>query len=353
MAQQSIIKKLLLPTVPGLNDLIVQYTKMETWKTETNCENTAKVHPIYSKAGRGDGGRSTLTGFDSRTLTCASKILHSASTTAPASAVVEHRDIDWILRALGSVNEDFIEGGKELKALAKLPGREFWIKNCGQIVSLLLERFHPPQVNRGAPLQESHASIDNNRHGALDSLPLTGLTPMSPPSVSASSPSSARVLTEMERLLIASKILLAIARYKGEFLRSFTELLVHRLCVSATYAPVAVTLHNRQVLAGLAPHDGQRLAHFLLPFAKFDRENSYLHSNTSGPASSSNNARLQVQLLALQVLSDAVKFMTSAQLLTDILPIMTTVVPSLDSALVGNANHGLFLSVAVNLIFTL
>jgi hypothetical protein len=235
------------------------------------------------------------------------------ATRAPASTVGTQeqciRSPQWIMQALTSGSADeLVEAGKEVKLLAKSPAKDAWAAYSNNIVSVILEAFSPDKCC---------ASM------ALESLPVTGFSPIA--SRQLSSVAAENIATPSERLFISSKILLAIARYKGEFLKGFTELLVSRLCTAAAFSPIAVTLHSKEILSIVAAFDASRMLRLVLPFA------TYHAHEVSTPFAH------HVRLLALQVLAEAVKFVRASLILQDLGALTEAVMPSLGSDVVGTA----------------
>ena len=113
-----------------------------------------------------------------------------AGVEADAGCAIEaeatpQRDLVWILCALqpSAVSSvDKLDAAREIKRLARSGSNEFWRQNCAQIVSVLLEAFHPNMQNQfsannvkeiGTPIgNDSNWYISQGQH-----LPLTGLSP--------------------------------------------------------------------------------------------------------------------------------------------------------------------------------
>lgn len=235
-----------------------------------------------------------------------------------SNQTIETGDIHWILRNLGSSSTaELIEVGKEIKSLAKTADDEFWSSYSGTILSILLDHF-------------SFDSEEALKMSPLDRKPpLTGYSPIQCPSDSsnqnesnaASLNGTSKINFFYERMIISSKILLAIAKKKVSFLSSTVELLVDRLCRAAAFAPVAVTLHSKQILSIVAASDGFRMLRALFPF---------LNSRDSD-----RTAEGHVNLLAVQVLVEVIKFLSSSQLLREIDTLLVGLFAFLDSTLIG------------------
>lgn len=233
----------------------------------------------------------------------------------------EQTDIHWILGKLKSKDpEDVMEGGQALKVLAKNSEHSFWESYSSEIVYCLLEPFSVADTtalkSSGLPELETV-------------LPLTGLSPL-PLSSSSGVPngsSTSNTAHHSERILVLSKILVVIARYKGDFLKPFSELLVKRICESAITAPVSVTLHCKQVLASVAKINPFRILRAILPFARHACEVS------NNPSSTPQT------LLVIQVLIEVVKYLGASELKSEMERLAQVTLPLLDSSLVGKRVH--------------
>lgn len=304
LTQQTLLKSLLSSTASDIHNLVAAAGRKSTITSRMNSSDDARI-VTHEPTKRPED-------------TFRTKSIPAAISPDTVMTSVEVRDINWILRALSATSAyDMIEAGKELKQLAKKQDKDFWIKNCAQIVTVLLEAFN------NAPQQSS------TPHREPQQLQWTGFTPNHK---FGESPVNKELVSNevrgAEKMLVASKILLAIARYKGEYLTGFLELLVSRLCNAACYAPVAVTMHSKQILSAVASCDAQRMPRVLLPFVNSD-DDRQMHST----------------LLALQVLIETVKLLSSAQLLSELGLITATILPVLSAGTVDIRKAVIFLLV--------
>lgn len=202
LQQQTLIKKLMENVVSDINVLVSNAGKSDV---SQNCARSAKSSNTSSKlytevklsvsskplisaqvkvdAGQGLEPKSIFKGDNAGTIKSVArstspsqttssrskgKVLGKSTVSAPnqISNYIEEekgRDLVWILCSLkpgqGSIIEK-IEAVNEIKKIAKTGSSEFWMENCAQIVSVLLEAFRP----------EARASTDTK-------IPLTGFTP--------------------------------------------------------------------------------------------------------------------------------------------------------------------------------
>ena len=121
------------------------------------------------------------------------------------------------------------------------------------------------------------------------------------------------------------------------------NLMVSRLCLSAAFVPVAVTLHSEQILCDLSRYDPPRFIRIALPYATVPSDIGMVSHQLSNGDQSLNikpdafgcqGESPQVRLLALHVIAAAIKHIESAELLVELPFIIDAVVPSLTSALV-------------------
>ena len=238
--------------------------------------------------------------------------------------IPQRRDIQWMLENLASASSsDLIEVGKEIKNLAKIPGQKFWESYSGTIINVLLDHF-------SFDLEKYFNQSFVNGYVSI-----TGYSPLQQcPSDSSRTMSAYPLSGEIkdrgflnERMLISSKILLAIAKYKTAFLSNLIEILADRLCKAAAFAPIAVTLHSKQILSIAASTDGYRMYKALLPLLR----------STQQMMQEDN-----ICLLALQVLAVAIMHLSASQLILEINPLFEVLLSSLASNLVGNGPPSYF-----------
>jgi len=327
--------------------------------------------------------------------------------TDVAVAVVNNSDgfdvnVTQLLEALHPRQADLklkADAFKQVKSIIKSASDDFWKCNGSQILSALLEAFHPviiaqlgtkTNLNHSLQLegicesstasdagmsQFSASPTDSNR-GLLDSLNascttadmtrrLTGLTPQkSQISKTAGemgkedeNVSPKMSLTEMMHW--ACKIILLLVRHRGILVKGFMELLVSRLCETSIVAPIAVILHCQQILCDLASIDhlsAQRMSRLLLPYI---RAPIRLQTTTSDCRSLSESSKIAgsktilaggTRLMALQVLSSCVKNLTSPLLLEDLKEICASVLPLFGSAVVDERKAVVFILVEMYMV---
>jgi hypothetical protein len=336
-SQQTLIKNLLIPVCPDINSLVSAAGKLKLKpqkplvRDEAIIEEDGLCKDISEYLLTSQQSNITppmpIPKFHSHT----GDLQFGGGISPPESAYAEGRGITWILAALSSnFTDELIEGGKELKALAKQPENKdsFWPQYCDQIICLLLEAFHSKitsAIHPGTP----------NRQ--LGSLPLTGYSPNVCEATSLKSfiignelpphtESKNRLVSPSERMLISAKVMLAIARYKGQHINSCREILISRLCASAAFVPVAVTLHTKQVISALCNHDAIGLFSLVLGFVNYE-----------GYGQEDQAAIDRVRLLALQVLAESVKHLSGSLLQAELGNLCLAIMPSLESTLVGKA----------------
>ena len=143
------------------------------------------------------------------------------------------------------------------------------------------------------------------------------------------------------------------------------NLMVARLCLSAAFVPVAITLHAEQILCDLSRFDAPRFIRIALPYATLPSVrvcNHHSHGGDGFSASAMASVGVkaqsqgslgespQVRLLALHTITAAIKHMESAQLLIELPYIVDAVIPSLASALVDMRKAAVFVLVNSYLI---
>ena len=103
----------------------------------------------------------------------------------PKASPVEQsaRDISWLLESLGpsSLRKDKQEAVREVKRLAKSGESEFWRRNFAQIVSVLLEIFHPSHAVSSTATIESKTPQGGHAFNIGPDgkpFPTTGYTPI-------------------------------------------------------------------------------------------------------------------------------------------------------------------------------
>jgi hypothetical protein len=126
------------------------------------------------------------------------------------------------------------------------------------------------------------------------------------------------------------------------------DLLVSKLCQAAAFAPVAVSLHCEQILVEVAPLDPHHFVRVVAPFASVPKPGSLL----SSVPGSENDAVTSphVRLLALHVISVAIRNLQSSQLLSELPQLVRVILPSLSSSLVDIRKAVVFVLVEAYLI---
>ena len=137
------------------------------------------------------------------------------------------------------------------------------------------------------------------------------------------------------------------------------NLMVGRLCLSAAFVPVAVTMHSEQILCDLSRYDPPRFIRIALPYATLPSDAGMVSHQLSTRDQSINvksdilecqGESPQVRLLALHVIAVAIKHIESAQLLVELPFIINAIIPSLTSALVDLRKAVIFVLVNSYLI---
>lgn len=111
-----------------------------------------------------------------------------------------------------------------------------------------------------------------------------------------------------------------------------------KLCRSASFAPAPISQTLEGVLSELGRHDAPRLVKALLPYVTFTSDAvptaavPVTGSVDVGAAGSVGECP-QVRLMALHVLCNAVRFLTSAQLLSELPTAVPAVLSSVNSSL--------------------
>lgn len=116
-----------------------------------------------------------------------------------------------------------------------------------------------------------------------------------------------------------------------------------KLCRAATFAPAPVAQTLEGVLSELARHDAPRLVKALLPYVTFSSAAAVASGAVAGVSDVAVSADVgaagsvgespQVRLMALHVLCNAVRFLTSAQLLNELPSAVPAVLSSVNSSL--------------------
>lgn len=223
-------------------------------------------------------------------------------------------DTAWLLGALSPTGQrsDKQEAVRVIRRLARAPHEKdhgaagWWSANCAQIVSVLLEALSPHQAS---------AVSDTNVYGA------------------GADESSAAV----ENMHTACKVLLLLVKYRAQVMLNLCELLATRLCQSAMFAPISVTLHCEQILMDLAKLDGRRMLKLVMPFS---REKS--------PGGSVQPTA--VKLLALHVIAGTLRSVPSSVLLTELPGLVESSLPSLSSEVVDLRKAVIFVLVEAYMV---
>lgn len=264
------------------------------------------------------------------------------------------RDLIWILCSLhpkqGNTAEK-VEAIKELKKLAKSGSNDFWQDNSAQIVSVLLESFHVEL-------------FVNNEYNEDRNLFLTGLTPQHSKYSQQNTPGSSSSNSEnkentksrtntadnnhsivAESMHISCKALLIIVKYRAAYIKNLMDLVVTRLCAAASFAPVAISLHCEQILAEMAILDAPKLVRLV---TRFISDNNIIPDDVHQMMLSSTSAH--VQLLCLNVLSSALKHMSSSALLLEMPILLPLILPAFHSELVDVRKAVVFVLVEMYLV---
>ena len=300
-------------------------------------------------------------------------------------------NISKVLEALHPCQTDVelkVEALKQVKTLIKSASDDFWRSNCAQILSVLLEAFHPAIIAqlgqatitignsnsnvRAIPYKTS-ISPESSRRGLLDSPDaiannnnvtdmskrLTGLTPQSI-KTTGEIEENLRQMSPGEVMHWACKIILLLVQHRGSLVKGFIELLVSRLCETSTVAPVAVVLHCQQILCDLASMDASsahRMLLLLLPYVKApirlqmkEQSSSTFGSGITSESKTGSILAGGARLMALQVLSTCVKNMTSSLLLKDLKEICAAVLPLFGSAVVDERKAVVFILVEMYMV---
>lgn len=120
------------------------------------------------------------------------------------------------------------------------------------------------------------------------------------------------------------------------------NLLVSKLCSAACFAPYSVTLQFEEVLCSLAKLDGDcalKCLQVAIPFASFISDRS--QSSSTYPVFNGSQAEthdgtdpsVPVRLLAMTVIAEAIKHISSTPLLKELPELLTVVKPSLASVM--------------------
>lgn len=143
---------------------------------------------------------------------------------------------------------------------------------------------------------------------------------------------------QTESMHISCKALSILTKYRASFLEGFLELIVSRLCVAVTYAPVTIGFQCEQLLCEVALLNPPRFLRIIVPFASMNPPQS---TPLPSPDRSNGNKEphiqdsgVQMRLLGLHVLASAIKHMSSPQLLQELDSILASVLPSFSSPLV-------------------
>mmetsp|Transcript_81046 Transcript_81046/g.159104 ORF Transcript_81046/g.159104 Transcript_81046/m.159104 type:complete len:689 (+) Transcript_81046:3-2069(+) len=219
------------------------------------------------------------------------------------------RDMLWLLDHLkpSTPLQLRVEASKELKVRIKSAEDVYWMQNYAQFVTVLLESFRVPSSTA------------------------VGKT-------SVSSGASEGPLIGFEHQELSAKSLLVMARYRGNHLKNLLEVMVDRLCHAAASNPLPIVQSFEVILSEFAKYDASRLTRALMPYASFslleDNNNNNEGSNNSGVSGTMiMGDSPPARLLALRVISNSVRFFSSAQLLQQLPSLAPVVLSSINSSL--------------------
>jgi hypothetical protein len=126
------------------------------------------------------------------------------------------------------------------------------------------------------------------------------------------------------------------------FVQTFLELMCCRLCESAAFVPLAITMHCEQILGAACPLDALCVAKALAPYAFYGSgsidASDHVKPLTSLPpppdSSFSPSPTSYVRLLALRGLAQCIPHLTSRELISTLPLLMSNILPSFKSPLV-------------------
>lgn len=248
------------------------------------------------------------------------------------SETLTNRDISWFIESLqqSSDTPTKLVAVKEIKSLAKQPLREFWINNCGQLLSVLLEPFSP-EFFKNATTNSS-------------SSPYARVTGFTPNATAVENSDGIKLNKEqqrhMESMHISCKAISILIKYRGVNVKNFMELLVTRLTQVVAFTPATISYQCEQLLTEALNLDPHRFITIVLPYT------------ASGEHERGFNDH--VRLLALHVLASAIRLLPSAIFLSNgtkgdafTVDILKHILPSFNSPLVDMRKGVVFILVEI------
>jgi len=214
-----------------------------------------------------------------------------------------------------------------------------------------LDAFNPELYRNYATLvadaQRSEAATPTakDRRNPASPAMVTGFSPFATAkagddgvAVTLSPGGSSQLHRQTESMHISCKALSILTKYRANFLENFMELIVSRLCVAVTYAPVTIGFQCEQLLCDIALLNPPRFLRIIVPFASITPPQSTpLPSPERGGSSKEpqlDDSCVQMRLLGLHVLASMIKHVPSPQLLQELDSILASVLPSFASPLV-------------------
>jgi hypothetical protein len=215
---------------------------------------------------------------------------------------------------------------------------------------VLLDAFNPELYRNYANLVAEAQRSEAVTPGGKDRAPLgspamvTGFSPFASKADGSGTPmalsagGTSQLHKQTESMHISCKALSILVKYRGSHLESFVELIVSRLCVAVTYAPVTIGFQCEQLLCEVALLNPPRFLRIIVPFASVNPPQSTpVPTPDRGNASKEphmQDSSVQMRLLGLHVLGAMVKHVSSPQLLHELDSILDSVLPSFGSPLV-------------------
>ena len=134
----------------------------------------------------------------------------------------------------------------------------------------------------------------------------------------------------LEGMHISCKALTILVKYCKEYILPFMELIVTRLMLVASFAPIAITFQCEQLLNDLALMDVSRFIPLIIPYASITDQSLLASTIKHGEALDYS----AIRLLALHLLASTIKNMPSPLLLIELNKILEHILPCFGSEIV-------------------